>query len=323
VSSHRWRFPRTRCHRGLRRRARSGPEVGPLPSCRRKEIRKGEVRTFPRACSRPAVTSTVAHPRRSVKEPERARSPQRTIRPSRRSGSTIRTRPRAQLLRAALVRRSYRGARRPGRRRSLRRGAAVLSCRRGENTANSGPGHSRGFEPAPACPSAPVPNPCPTSEKGPPPTSALSRTADTGLADVPCPHRWSSSPSRGCPTSVASRERVAVPPDGDMRRFLLQRREVGPMEPLRPEAELASSPIPGQGLQGESGLDRPPTLWAASPLFVVDRPSDWPTSWCSLGYHRLSRERDPYRSPLRAHFRMGASRSRARCHSGGRVARTG
>ncbi len=175
MSSHRWRFPRTRCHRGLRRRARSGPEVGPLPSCRRKEIRKAEVRTFPRACSRPAVTSTVAHPRRSVKEPERARSPQRTIRPSRRSGSTIRTRPRAQLLRAALVRRSYRGARRPGRRRSLRRGAAVLSCRRGENTANSGPGHSRGFEPAPACPSAPVPNPCPTSEKGPPPTSGRHR----------------------------------------------------------------------------------------------------------------------------------------------------
>jgi hypothetical protein len=52
-------------------------------------------------------------------------------------------------------------ARRPGRRRSLRRGAAVLSCRRGENTANSGPGHSRGFEPASASPSVPVPNPCP------------------------------------------------------------------------------------------------------------------------------------------------------------------
>ena len=44
-------------------------------------------------------------------------------------------RPRAQLLRTALVGRPCLRARRPGRRRSLRRGAAVLSCRRGENTA--------------------------------------------------------------------------------------------------------------------------------------------------------------------------------------------
>jgi hypothetical protein len=60
------------------------------------------------------------------------------------SGSAQRKRVRSQLLRTALVGRSYLRARRPGRRRSLRRGAAVLSCRRGENTANSGPGHSRG-----------------------------------------------------------------------------------------------------------------------------------------------------------------------------------
>ena len=51
---------------------------------------------------------------------------------------------RSQLLRKALVGRLYLRTRRPGRRRSLRRGAAVLSCRRGENTVNSGPGHSRG-----------------------------------------------------------------------------------------------------------------------------------------------------------------------------------
>jgi hypothetical protein len=99
-------------------------------------------------------------------------------------------------------------ARRPGRRRSLRRGAAVLSCRRGENTANSGPGHSRGFEPASASPSVPVPNPCP---KRPQRAAAAFRPTTTGLGDLPCPHRWRSSPSRGCATFVLQRERVAVP----------------------------------------------------------------------------------------------------------------
>ena len=82
------------------------------------------------------------------KEPERARFPQRPSDPRTRSGSTIRRAPSSTLAdrpRWTLV--SW--AMRPGRRRSLRQGAAVLSCRRGESTANSGPGHPRSVRTGP------------------------------------------------------------------------------------------------------------------------------------------------------------------------------
>ncbi len=104
-------------------------------------------------------------------------------------------------------------ARRPGRRRSLRRGAAVLSCRRGENTANSGPGHSRGFEPASASPSVPVPNPCP---KRPQRAAAFRPTTP---ASGTCRARTGGvrRPAGVAQPLFPPRERVAVPPESDVR----------------------------------------------------------------------------------------------------------
>jgi len=65
--------------RGVIADSGGGPEAAPrsgqLPYYRGKQSGKGGVRTFPWACSKPAVTSTVARRRRSVKESERARSP--------------------------------------------------------------------------------------------------------------------------------------------------------------------------------------------------------------------------------------------------------
>jgi hypothetical protein len=117
-----------------RPRGRATPVLSP------QEARERRGQNLPVACGGPAVTS------RLRVGGDQSRNASERAHPRGRQTLAARARldaPRAHL-RTAPVGHSYLRARRPGRRRSLRRGAAVLSCRRGENTANSGPGHSRG-----------------------------------------------------------------------------------------------------------------------------------------------------------------------------------
>jgi hypothetical protein len=162
--------------------SRTGGGPGAAPRSGRSRItgarnREGGVRTFPWACSRPAVTSTVARRRRSVKEPSERAHP-RALNP--RSGSTIRCAPGSTLARGARRTPVSRG-------KAPRKATLTAAGRRrpelpqGREHSDSGPRHPRGFEPTSASPSvsdwALVPR---RPGEGRQPPFALPRTADTG-----------------------------------------------------------------------------------------------------------------------------------------------
>jgi hypothetical protein len=131
VSSHRWRF------RGRGVIADSGGGPGAAPRSGRSRIagaRKRERRgqNLPVGLQQTRRHLTVARRRRSVKEPSGALTP-RGSQPSLGFDDSMRSGLNSCARRPSDA--PYLGARRPGRRRSLRPGAAVLSCRSGENTA--------------------------------------------------------------------------------------------------------------------------------------------------------------------------------------------